>query len=193
MKHTALLCLSLLFPAMSTAADSANRFAMKGAGLLPCHVLVTERNKGSDAYYLIAGWVEGYTSAYNKLSPDTYDVLAFESLEMVLLVMNNHCESNADDRLHGVLDSMLSTFADDRVRHESQRVEIVEGERRTHLYRETIRRIQSRLRVLGLYDQDVDGRYTDATRAAIVAFQSDIDFEPTGFPDQATLWRLLRD
>ena len=39
----------------------------------------------------------------------------------------------------------------------------------------------------------VDGRFTDATRSALIAFQSGLDFETTGFPDQTTLWRLLRN
>lgn len=192
MKRHWLLCLLLLIPAVVTAADSANRFAMKGAGFLPCQVLVSEREKGSDIYYLIGGWVEGYISAYNKLTPDTYDVLAFESLEMLLVVMNNHCMSNPNDRLYGVLDAMVARIAADRIRDESPRIEIVDGERKSHLYRETIRRVQAELKEIGLYKDEPDGRYTDATRSAIIAFQSDIGFDKTGFPDQATLWRLLR-
>jgi len=45
---------------------------------------------------------------------------------------------------------------------------------------------------LGLYKDQIDGRFTDATKSALIAFQSDNNFEMTGFPDQTTLWRLLR-
>lgn len=192
MRAPLLLCALLLIPAVAPAADSDNRFAMKGAGFLPCQVLVTEREKRSNAYYMIGGWIEGYTSAYNKLNPDTYDVLAFESLEMLLVVMDQHCASNPNDRLYAVLDSMIAKIAAERIREESPRIEVVAGERKAHLYRETIRRVQAELKKRGLYKDETDGRYTDATRSAIIAFQTDIGFEATGFPDQATLWRLLR-
>lgn len=76
---------------------------------------------------------------------------------------------------------------------ESVRVRIEDSPRQTELYRETISRIQSKLAQKGLYQNEIDGRYTDAVKSAIIAFQSDIGFEMTGFPDQATLWRLLRD
>ena len=53
--------------------------------------------------------------------------------------------------------------------------------------------MQEKLAARGLYKNPVDGIYTEATRSAIMAFQSDLEFETTGFPDQATLWRLFRD
>lgn len=187
-----LLMGSLLAPASVTGADDANRFALKGAGFLPCQVFVNEREKQSNVYYMIGGWVEGYVSAYNKLTADNYDVMSFEALELLLEVMDNHCRSNANDPLHAVLSAMLDQMESDRIRQESSRVEIAEGERRTQLYRETIRRMQSALTRLGLYKGEVDGRFTDQTRSALLAFQSDLGFETTGFPDQATLWRLLR-
>lgn len=182
----------LLHSGGSLAADAAGQFAMKGAGLLPCGSFVAERERQSDAYYLIAGWVEGYLSAYNRASPDTYDITSFESTELLLSVIQGHCESHPDDRLHQVLQSMISQLHADRLREESPRVEISDGERTTRLYRETLTRIQQRLAGLGLYQGGAHGRWTDATAAALMAFQSDIGFEMTGFPDQATLWRLLR-
>jgi hypothetical protein len=191
-RHTLLLCALFLHPAAALPADTTSKFAMKGAGLLPCQVFASERKKQSNVYYMIGGWVEGYLAAYNRLSPDTYDILSFESLEMLLVVMNNHCQSNPNDRLHAVVDAIVTQLAPDRIRQESPLVEIVDGDRRTRLYRETIRRIQAALNTRGLYKGAIDGRYTDATRTALAAFQSDADFEKTGFPDQATLWRLLR-
>lgn len=186
------LCGLLYYAAVASAADDAGKFAMKGAGFLPCKIYVDEREKRSNVYYLIGGWVEGFLSAHNKYADDTYDVTSFESLELLLSVIQNHCESNPDDRLYLVISSIIAKLNADRLRKESAKVEIKDGERKAVLYRETIRRIQARLTGLGLYKGDVNGLYTDATRSALIAFQSDIDFKTTGFPDQATLWRLLR-
>lgn len=189
-----MLCGLLLLSAVPTAqaADASTKFALKGAGFLPCQLFVAEREKRSNVYYLIGGWVEGYVSAYNQLTADTYDITSFESLELLLGVIDNHCRANATDPLFRVVASIVNQISDDRIVAESPMVEIAEGEAKTRLYRETIGRIQTALTELGLYKDAIDGRWTDATRAALIAFQSDIGFETTGFPDQATLWRLLR-
>jgi hypothetical protein len=175
------------------AADQNGEFALKGAGFLPCQVYVQERENKSSVYYMIGGWLEGYLSAHNRYADQTYDVTSFETLELLLGVIQNHCQSNPNDRLYSVLNSIIIQLQADRVMMESPKVAIAEGERQTQLYRETIRRMQERLATLGLFKDNVDGRYTDATRSALIAFQSDIEFETSGFPDQATLWRLFRD
>lgn len=176
----------------SLAADDTGKFAMKGAGFLPCKVYTLEREKRSNIYYMIGGWLEGYLSAHNKYAKDTFDVASFETLELLLRVIENHCKSNPDDRLYGVINSLVLKLADNRIKHASQRVQISEGERKTALYRETIRRIQSALQQRGLYKGKIDGRYTEQTKSALIAFQSNMNFELTGFPDQTTLWRLFR-
>ena len=186
------LCALLLYAAGAPAADQDNQFAMKGAGLVPCSFYVSEREKRSNIYYMIGGWIEGYLSAHNRYTDATYDILSFESLEMLLLIIDNHCKANPDDRLYPVLSAMVAKLHPNRVTQESPRLEISEGERKTVLYRETIERMQRKLTELGLYKDTIDGRFTDATKAALIAFQSDIGFETTGFPDQSTLWRLLR-
>ena len=178
--------------AVASAADDKSLFAMKGAGFLPCQIYVNERATKSNIYYMIGGWLEGYITAHNKYVEDTYDVASFESLELLLNVLENHCKSNPTDNLYSVINSLITKISVQRLREESDRVEIEEDGRKTILYRETIRRIQAELTRLGLFQDPVDGRYTDATKSAIIAFQSDLDYEMTGFPDQTTLWRLLR-
>jgi hypothetical protein len=193
MKHSAAASCLLLAMGAASAADSNSQFALKGAGFLPCQVFVQEREKQTNIYYMIGGWVEGYLSAHNRYAEDTYDIASFETLELLLSVLHNHCQSNPNDRLYTVVNSMVQQLHPDRIVAESPRVEVAEGEFTARLYRETIRRMQEKLAALGLYKGPVDGIYTDATRAAIIAFQSDLEFETTGFPDQTTLWRLFRD
>lgn len=181
-----------VFAVSAFAADSNNKFAMKGAGFLPCQIYVKARDEKSNVYYMIGGWLEGYISAHNRLSEDTFDIMSFESLELLLGVIEVHCRANPEDVLYGVVDSIITEFGPDRIQESSPKVQIVEGERKTALYRETIRRMQVRLTELGLFKDEADGRFNDATRSALIAFQSDLKFETTGFPDQTTLWRLLR-
>ena len=178
--------------AAASAADSQGNFALKGAGFLPCQVFVTERQKKSNIYYMIGGWLEGFISAHNKYVDNTYDITSFESLELLLWVIDDHCKSNPEDRLYSVTNSILIQLSRDRLQNYSPKVDIKSGQRTTVLYEETIRRVQARLADLGLYKDAVDGHYTEATKSALMAFQSDNDLEMTGFPDQTTLWRLLR-
>lgn len=186
------ICILLLQTGAAFAADGDNRFAMKGAGFLPCQAYLAAREARTSAYYMIGGWVEGYISAHNRYAADTYDITSFESLELLLAVIETHCEANPGHRLHGVVNAILVALEPHRLRQESPRVRIAEGERKTTLSRETIRRVQAKLAEHGLYGNETDGRFTEATRTALMAFQSDLDFEMTGFPDQTTLWRLLR-
>ena len=183
------MLLSILFAACLVPIALARHEAPKNFG--------DERMSVRDLYRAspvgVFGAVEGYISAHNRYARDTYDILSFESLELLMSVIQNHCRSNPKDRLHGVLNGLLVSLMPDRLRAESPRVQITDGERQTALRRETIRRVQSRLQQRGLYGGAIDGRYTEATRSALNAFQSDLDFETTGFPDQTTLWRLLRN
>ena len=177
----------------AVAADGNGKFAMKGAGFLPCQIFVKARESRSNTYYMIGGWVEGYVSAHNRYAKDTYDIFSFESLELMLNVIQNHCRTNPDDRLHAVVNSIVISLQPDRLRRESPRVRIADGMRNIALRRETIRRVQSSLSDRGLYKGEADGRFTDETKSALLAFQSDLEFETTGFPDQTTLWRLFRN
>jgi hypothetical protein len=182
----------LLQTTAAVAANSDNEFAVKGAGLLPCGIYTKAREDRSNLYYMIGGWIEGYLSAHNRYADDTYDIMSFESLKLLLNVVDNHCQANPTHRLHAVMNAVIAELQPDRLREASARVKISEDGREVALHRETIARMQSRLSELGLYKAKADGRFTEETKSALIAFQSDIDFEKTGFPDQATLWRLLR-
>jgi len=186
-------CLVLVTHALPVRAEDPNgRFAVKGAGTLPCKVLTAEREKKSNGYFLIGGWLEGYLSAHNRYVDDTFDITSFESTELLLAVIGDHCAKHPEDRLYPVVNAMIAKLADDRLRATSERVQVSDGTRTTMLYQATIRRIQETLAARQLYQGEADGTFSDATKTALAEFQKGINFEATGFPDQATLWRLLR-
>lgn len=155
------ICGLVLQTTAAKAADSNDKFAMKGAGFLPCQVFMKARENRSNTYYMIGGWVEGYVSAHNRYASDTYDIMSFESLELLLNVIQNHCEANPGDRLHAVVNSIVVSLQPDRLQWESTRVRIADGVRKGTLRRETIRRVQSKLSERVLYKGEIDGRFTD--------------------------------
>ena len=181
-----------LLPALASRADVDGGFTIRGAGLLSCAVYTEEREKRSSAYYMIGGWLDGYITAINQYAPDTYDVASFESTELFTAIMDSHCQDNPEDRLFSVVNTLVTRITDDRLRTGSPFVNAQVGDRTTQLYQTVVRRMQAKLLSLGFYEGESTGQVDSATQAAVARFQESIDFNPTGFPDQMTLWRLLR-
>ena len=173
------------------AADSAGKFSIRGAGLLSCKAYLEERAARSDLYFLIGGWLDGYITARNQFQPSTYDVTTFESSELLLLIMENHCKGHPQDGLFAVVNSLLGKIHAERLQQGAPFVNIRVGTRRTSLYEPTVARIQKALEAKGLLSDPATGEFDEPTRKALAAFQSSIGYESSGFPDQATLWKLL--
>lgn len=187
-----LIILLLLKSTLVYAADKEQSFSLKGAGLLTCSVYSETRKEKSELYYLIAGWLEGYTSAYNHFSDETYDITSFETTELLTKVLANHCTTHPKDRIYTVFNSVLQQLRSDRIKTMSDQKIITVGKRQTHLYVETITRIQLALKDKGFYTDEINNSYTVTLIEALKKYQASIEFEVTGFPDQTTLWRLLR-
>lgn len=185
-----LLLLAVTAPAH--AADGKGQFALRGAGLLPCSVLVRERSERSELYRMAAAWTEGYLTGINQHRDTTYDAVSFESTELLMAVVTEHCQGHPDDPLFGVLNSLFAKLESDRLQEKSPKLEITDGQLGTSLYVATLMRTQDLLASHGHYSGEATGKYDDTTVSALKAYQSSIGFEPTGFPDQATLWRLFR-
>ncbi|MDT8383898.1 MAG: peptidoglycan-binding domain-containing protein [Gammaproteobacteria bacterium] len=174
------------------AADDKGQFALRGAGLLPCAIYVKEREAKSEAYLMTAGWIDGFITGSNQYSPETYDLLSFETTELLTAILDKHCIANPKDRVFAVLKSLFQKLHQDRLQTLSEKTEVAVGDRKTSLYVEVLKRIQKTLTAKGLYKGKVNGSYDQSTIDAMKAFQRSVKLEPTGFPDQVTLWRLLR-
>ncbi|MGH7390145.1 MAG: peptidoglycan-binding domain-containing protein [Candidatus Rokuibacteriota bacterium] len=188
---TALLWVALAAGA-AHAADGEGRFSIRGAGLLACETYVKERSVQSKAYYVIAGWLDGYLTALNQFSPDTYDATPFESTELLTYVIDGHCKKHPQDRLFPLVNTILVRLKNERLRTFSPFVTVKVGERQTRVYEEVVRRAQQELARRGHYRGKVDGKFGPAVEQALAGFQRKEKLAATGFPDQATLWRLLR-
>lgn len=178
--------------AAARAGDSAGQFAARGAGLINCEMFVEARASQGDAYVVVAGWVDGYITGLNQYAPETYDVLSFEGTELLMIIVDRHCKENPADPVFGVLNSLFKGLWSDRLTEKSEKLEIAVGEREARHYAKLIERLQQELRDRGLFEGDADGAFTPETIEAISRYQASIGFEATGFPDQTTLWRLLR-
>jgi len=190
-----LLCIqivTLLFSMNAYSADDKGQFAVRGVGLINCALFNHERATQDKIYLMTSAWVDGYVSGINQYSTNTYDLLSFESSELLMSILSEHCKKNPQDPVFGVVRKLFEKIKHDSLLSLSRKISIEKGERKVLLYVEFIKRVQQKLTKLKLYNDDINGIYSKSTEEAIKAFQLSIDFNPTGFPDQLTLWKLIR-
>jgi len=193
--RTSLIALTaaLLLTGNVLAADKNGRFSVRGAGLLSCKIYTQERAKQSKAYLMMGGWLDGYITGLNQYEVDTYDGTSFESTELIAAIINDHCKTHPKDGLFAVTSSIMNSLKADRIRAGSPFVAVKIGTRQTHLYQETVRRLQKTLKKKGYYKGKISGKWNSKTQQALKTFQKKSKLQASGFPDQITLWRLLRE
>lgn len=183
---------SLLSSQEAFAADDKGQFGVRGAGLISCAIYEKEREAQSEIYLITAAWVDGYITGINQHLPATYDLMSFETTELLAAILAEHCKKNPADTVFSVLKNLFDKLHQDRLQLHSNKTEVVVGERKASLYVEVLKRIQKKLFSAGFYKGEIDGIYSPSTIEAMKEFQRSVKYNPTGFPDQMTLWRLLR-
>lgn len=196
-KYKLTLVNTLLLIILSTiqttyAADKYGQFGVRGAGLISCAVYVNERKAQADVYLMTAAWIDGYITATNENRVNTYDILSFETTELLTEVINKHCQNNPNDVIFTVIKSLFIKLQKDRLQLNSKKIGVSIGHREVFLYESTIKKIQQRLHSLGFYKGKIDSSFGKLMIESLKQYQLSIRFHPTGFPDQATLWHLLR-
>ena len=188
----ALLAAALFFPTLSFGADAKGQYSIRGVGLITCAIFIQERLAQEEVYLVTAAWLDGYITGLNQASDDTYDVLSFEGSELLMQIIERHCRENPNDTVFAVMNSLLRKLHDDRLPELARKLPIEMGENRVQLYTTVIERVQTALAARGLYSGEIDGVYSEPTARAMQRFQETQKLKATGFPDQLTLWRLLR-
>lgn len=188
----ALAAAVLLVCATSRAADEAGQFAIRGAGLINCTLYSQERAAGSDVYLITAAWVDGYITGINQHASETYDLVPFETTELLMVLLDDHCKSNPQDPVFAVLTNLFEKLWSDRLTDKSDKTSIAMGEREARHYQKFIERVQQRLLAEGFYAGPISGEYSSATADAMKRYQVSVGLNTTGFPDQLSLWRLMR-
>ncbi len=175
----------------AAAADGKGQFGVRGAGLVTCALYNQERDARSEVYRVVAAWMDGYITGSNQHAVDTYDIASFESTELLAALVSENCKKYPDTPIFVVLRAIIEKSAETRLRAPSKKVEVAIGDRKVLLYEEVLRRIQEKLASAGFYRGPINGTYDAKTQAAMKAFQTSAKLEPTAFPDQLTLLRLL--
>ena len=115
------------------AATDNGRFAIEGAGLATCAAFSQARQARSpedknasavDSYARFIGWVEGYLTGVNRYLGDTFDIAPWQSPELYGVIIGEHCDKNPNDRLFEVVQKMVITLTNDRLKQPSDMVNL---------------------------------------------------------------------
>lgn len=110
------LAAAMLLPSGWTgaaAADAKNMYKLRGLGAMTCSKYLEDRRTdlaGTESY---ADWLTGYLTAYNYLTPDTYDIAPQHNASELLTFLDLHCAKNKD-QLIGVAASAFTKALHDK-------------------------------------------------------------------------------
>ena len=99
------LTLSLTFVgAPAFAADSAGRFAVRNAGMATCQQFLDEKAAMSPKFNLYMGWIDGYISAANQFSKETFDFIPWGNSPFLATLVENYCKKKqeVEEKLKGL-------------------------------------------------------------------------------------------
>ena len=181
---------TLLSSAPALAVDRNGEFFLRGYGSATCQNYLDDRTGNNERYFYYRSWLNGYLTAYNQLTDDTFDIAPNISIDQLAEAMAKICAGDAERSFWAATTILTRSLQPKRqvVKPELQTVSA--GERTMTIDRELLRRVQGALKQRGYGVGVVDGLYGRNTREALEAFQRDQQLPVTGLPDTETLARL---
>jgi hypothetical protein len=86
-----MVCVTLI-GSQALAADASGNHGTVGAA--SCAVFLQEHESKSSRSTALLGWLAGYITAYNRQTPNTYQILGNSDLLGAELWVKNFCEKN---------------------------------------------------------------------------------------------------
>jgi hypothetical protein len=181
----------MMMSAAAHADDSRGMFSVKSVGTVSCRRYLDARREKGEEYLLFAGYLGGYMTAYNQLSPETFDILPWQTVDTLLGLLTNYCSKQPDRNFAVAVNELIKLLTPNRLEAASELVEARTQQGSVKIYRETMRRVQVKLADLGHYSGNADGLFGSKTRGGLEKFQEAKGLKKTGLPDQPTLLNLL--
>ena len=108
---------------------------------------------------MVAAWIDGYITSINQYSADTYDVMSFESTELLTALIADYCEKKPKTLIFSIINSIIKISINNRITKASPKVEIMVGARKILLYEVQIGNIKNQLKKLSLYRGGLDNKW----------------------------------
>ncbi len=181
----------LAYSAAAHSADASGKYAPRGAGFARCEHFLRAHETKDKEWFVFFGWMDGYISALNEKSPDTFDVAPWQSTELLAEVIRQTCAKDPTQSFFAAARGTIEALNDYRLTTAQEHIVLQLDDESMLVYPDTLRRAQTSLTRLGHYSGTIDGTYGTDTQAALKAFQTANDIPVTGLPGPITLWALL--
>ena len=150
-----MLALTLTVSANLFAKDSNGSFAIKGIGTFPCTAFIGAAAKDTPELQQYAGYLAGYVSAFNEIQGDTFDLLPWQQLDTVMLLVLQRCQQTPEASVAGVVSQVAQYFAKDRLKTAQQKVEVKGPDTSISLFPSVVEQITVALQKQGYDTSDL--------------------------------------
>lgn len=179
-------------PLAAHAADAKHDFAVRGIGALQCaDYLKTKGQVAAFERLSMENWILGYLTAENRITPDTYDIMALQAPQVLPNLVGALCKANPAASVETVVAGLVQRLEPIKIDRNSPLLTIKAGQNETTIRQATLIEVEKALASRGAYHGHADGKFGPELQKALVKFQNDQSLPQTGVPDSATILRLL--
>lgn len=172
------------------AADTASKFAVRGAGATSCATFLAAADKPAD-YDRFGNWLLGYVTARNRAEPSTYDFIPTDAGQDFPNIVAVVCKSRPDDTLEAAASGALSALAPMRQTEASPLIDVTVDGQTLRVRQQALRNLQQALATRKFYDGAIDGAPNARFITALKTFQQSEALPATGRPDIDTFIRAM--
>ena len=174
------------------AADDNGKFAIKGGGLQTCENFIKAVETGSQDIALYGGWIEGFVTAQNQHSQNTFDLTPWQTTRTLLQLTQAACKQvQPETRFIDAFAGIFRLLVPGRLQDESEVVGVTNGENYAVAYRAILQRVQTALRDQGYPISDTNGDFDAEAVKHLMDYQTKKGLVASGLPDQPTLYSLF--
>jgi len=168
---------------MACAKDQDGMFAVKGVGVLNCKAFIEAAREGDRELAQYAGYITGYISAVNEVQPDTFDLLPWQHIDTVMLLMLQRCRRDPQINFGAAVSGMASYFDQYKLSDRAEKISVGAADSGVELYEPVVAQIEVALERWGYTTRDLD--------ASLRHFQTDQKLTEEDTFGQRTLLKLL--
>lgn len=103
------LCVAAL-PAPAQAADDGGAYWSQRPESCRAFRRATASDNRTPAQAGIRSWIAGYLTAYNRMAPETYDILGLSDFEDVMKTIEDYCKANPLENLTSAMETVTEKF-----------------------------------------------------------------------------------
>jgi len=165
-------------------ADDNGDFVVKGVGALSCTQFVTAAESGGkEALGEYAGYIAGYTSAFNEMTPSVFDAWGWQSLDTAMLFLLQRCRELPGQTFGKAMAELTRFYAASGITEREETRRIGNETDGFELYESSYEALLAALRR--------EGYSTEDPYAALMQYKTDARVRDTANVHQILLLRLI--